>query len=26
MQVVHLTRTQFGNFWHIKRLSINKYR
>jgi len=26
MQVVHLFYTQFRNFWHITRLSINKQR
>jgi len=26
MQVVHFFHTQFQNFWHITRLSINKHR
>jgi len=26
MQVVHFFCTQFQNFWHIMRLSINKHR
>jgi len=25
MQVIHFACTQFKNFWHITRLSINKH-